>query len=236
MGKPTNGGAGSESRPWTVKLYVATLMASSLLLLLPTVSARTEWWSYAPHVLLLLGVWVGSRIAWALTLAVDAFSFVMGLAIATAEGLILVGLLAVWIGLLLASPTQRWVGRRRALRLVQGLPAEWRARPMTLRLYVGASLAAILLSILGDRREVAPPAIFLTVASVLLLKMLWDGVAGVWWLSVIVYAGTAALSLSAALEQPEAWPGFVVTSAALTLLVHPSTRAWFNERIAARYA
>ena len=224
------------SRPWTVKLYAASLAASSLLLLLPEFSFKSDWWSSSLYVLLLLGVWIGSRVAWGLTLALDALSFVVGVVYASRTGFILVGLIAVWIGLLLAAPTQRWVGRRGAVRsLVESLPSEWRARPMTLRIHVGTSLAMALFSIVRDPGELAFPGILLTVLSLLLLRMLWDGSAGMWWFLVLGDAGYLALALTAGVREPVGWVNLAIVVASLMLLLHWSTRAWFNERIAARY-
>lgn len=112
---------------------------------------------------------------------------------------------------------------------------EWRARPLTLRLYVGVSLTLLVLSIVLDPGQLSSPWILLTLVSLVLMKMLWDGSAGVWWLSVLTYGASAAASLSTLSERPSAGTELALSVIVLMLLVHSSTRAWFNRRIAERF-
>lgn len=115
------------------------------------------------------------------------------------------------------------------------LRSQWRSRPLPLRIYAGMSLGSLLFSLFRDPERLAFPAIGLTLVSLGLLTMLWNGSPGMWWLSVLVIGAATAFSLSAASEHPSAWGNFAWSAVSLILLVHPSTRAWFNERIAERY-
>lgn len=115
------------------------------------------------------------------------------------------------------------------------LRSQWRSRPVPLRIYAGMSLVLLLFSFVRDPGLLAFPKILLTLVSLALLALLWSGSAGMWWLSVLANGISAAFSLAAASEHPFAWVDLVLSAVSLILLVHPSTRAWFNERIAERY-
>lgn len=250
MGRITGAWAGVKrhlrARPWTVRAFVALALASPALLLLPGVTLERNGHAVL-HLLLVLGVWAGSRFAWGLLLALLSFSFLIGLvAAAEGTGLILVGILAVWIGLLVAAPTYGWVthggsrtgsGRMFAIgrRVGRFVRSDWGSRPLTLQVYVGASVALLLLSIAVDPRQLASPWVLVTILSVVVLKLLWDGSAGVWWLFVVLNGAGAALSLGATFRDPSAGLGFAISAAALMLLVHGSTRRWFNQRTAERF-
>lgn len=228
-----------------MKVYLASVLASPALALLPDISYGPERPSLLGG-LLLLGVWVGDRVAWGLTVALLSVSLLLGL-FATAGGsmFVLLGILAVWIGLLVAAPTQRWVFRDRfrpgpgpGYTIGRGIGrfvrSEWRTRPLTLRIYVGVALIGMVASIAVDPSQLAFPSIILTILSLVLLLLLWNGSAGMWWLSVIASGAVAAASL-AAFEEPSARLEFALSVTDLMLLVHPSTRAWFNRRIAERF-
>lgn len=103
-----------SARPWSVKLYVTSTVASTSLLLAPDVSLNSSG-SLVLHLLLVLGVWMGRRLAWGLSVATSAAALIFFLAVGTDRALRLPAVLAVWVGLLLAAQTREWVGARRGL-------------------------------------------------------------------------------------------------------------------------
>lgn len=217
-------------RPLSVKLYVASVPLSMVTLLAPGVS-HAGGVQLLLSLVLLVGVWAGSRLAWGLTLAWLLLGLLVGLGFATdGRAMVFTGITAVWIGLLVLAPTRRWVEAPHP-----ELRAQWASRPVTLRIYVVASLTGFAFSVVSDSQSLEFPWILFTLISFGLLLMLWNGSAGVWWWSVISYGITAVTSLVAAFNEPAAWNVFVVSASAVALLVAPATRAWFNQRIAERF-
>jgi hypothetical protein len=64
------------------------------------------------QLLILLGVWMGSRLAWWLSLLTMTAALLLTLVAATSEFVYFAGFPALWVGLLVMAPTREWVSRR----------------------------------------------------------------------------------------------------------------------------
>ncbi len=111
-----------------------------------------------------------------------------------------------------------------------GIRSAWETRPVTLRLFVAASLIAGAVSAILDPRTVGFPGVLFTMFSLFLLKKLWDGSAVVWWLFTISAGFGVTISAIAIPDHRLAWASLSTCGLSLALLVAPSTRSWFERQ------
>lgn len=114
-----------------------------------------------------------------------------------------------------------------------GIRSELGSRPLSLRLFVGLSLIIHVVSVVRAPRLLTFPWLIFTLISLFLLKLLWGGSGGVWWLFTIGNGVAVALTGTSVADGRGEWINLLTCGIAFALLVAPSTRTWFNQQIEA---